>query len=140
MFNNMNWGIADETITSDACAGLAADSSLGAWPEPGNAIAGTGGRSLLAANSRDLDIRRGRRYRHGCAKQRVGHPSPRHGDGEKSVLHTGARGDAVRCVGQFVSPHNIATDSNGNLYVAEDLGGQRVQKFVLKGMSGSPQR
>jgi len=31
----------------------------------------------------------------------------------------------------FVSPHNIATDSMGNLYVAEDLGGARVQKFVF---------
>jgi hypothetical protein len=26
------------------------------------------------------------------------------------------------------------TDSQGNLYVAEDLGGQRVQKFVFKGL------
>ena len=45
-----------------------------------------------------------------------------------------------RYAGQFVSPHNIATDSRGNLYVAEDLGGQRVQKFVLKGVVGAPQR
>ena len=37
-----------------------------------------------------------------------------------------------RYAGQFVSPHNIATDSNGNLYVAGDLGGQRVQKFVVR--------
>ena len=36
-----------------------------------------------------------------------------------------------RQAGQFVSPHNIATDSKGNLYVAEDLGGARVQKFVF---------
>jgi DNA-binding beta-propeller fold protein YncE len=40
-----------------------------------------------------------------------------------------------RYAGQFVSPHNIATDSQGNLYVAEDLGGQRVQKFAVKGLT-----
>ena len=45
-----------------------------------------------------------------------------------------------RYAGQFVSPHNITTDSNGNLYVAEDLGGQRVQKFVVKGKVGTPGR
>ena len=39
-----------------------------------------------------------------------------------------------RQAGQFVSPHNIATDSKGNLYVGEDRGGQRVQKFVFKGL------
>ncbi len=39
-----------------------------------------------------------------------------------------------RSAGQFVSPHNIATDSKGNLYVGEDRGGQRVQKFLFKGL------
>jgi DNA-binding beta-propeller fold protein YncE len=39
-----------------------------------------------------------------------------------------------RSAGQFVSPHNIATDSKGNLYVGEDRGGQRVQRFVFKGL------
>ena len=39
-----------------------------------------------------------------------------------------------RYAGQFVSPHNIVTDSKGNLYVGEDLGGQRVQKFVFNGL------
>jgi len=43
-------------------------------------------------------------------------------------------GRVGRYAGQFVSPHNIATDSKGNLYVGEDLGGQRVQKFVFKGL------
>ena len=37
-----------------------------------------------------------------------------------------------RQAGEFVSPHNIATDSKGNLYVAEDLGGARLQKFTFK--------
>jgi len=43
-------------------------------------------------------------------------------------------GRVGRYAGQFVSPHNIVTDSKGNLYVGEDLGGQRVQKFVFKGL------
>jgi DNA-binding beta-propeller fold protein YncE len=47
----------------------------------------------------------------------------------------GSVGHLGRYAGQFVSPHNIATDSRGNLYVAEDLGGQRVQKFVFKGLT-----
>ena len=37
-----------------------------------------------------------------------------------------------------MSPHNIAADSRGNLYVAEDLGGQRVQKFAFKGTVDAP--
>jgi DNA-binding beta-propeller fold protein YncE len=47
----------------------------------------------------------------------------------------GSVGRLGRYAGQFVSPHNIATDTQGNLYVAEDLGGQRVQKFVFKGLT-----
>jgi DNA-binding beta-propeller fold protein YncE len=43
-------------------------------------------------------------------------------------------GHLGRYAGQFVSPHNIATDTKGNLFVAEDLGGQRVQKFTFKGL------
>jgi DNA-binding beta-propeller fold protein YncE len=46
----------------------------------------------------------------------------------------GSLGRLGRYAGQFVSPHNIAADSKGNLYVAEDLGGQRVQKFAFKGL------
>jgi len=52
----------------------------------------------------------------------------------QSLTELGAVGRLGRYAGQFVSPHNIATDSQGNLYVAEDLGGQRVQKFVFKGL------
>jgi len=47
----------------------------------------------------------------------------------------GTVGRLGRYAGQFVSPHNIATDSQGNLFVAEDLGGQRVQKFAYKGLT-----
>ena len=52
----------------------------------------------------------------------------------QSLTELGAVGRLGRYAGQFVSPHNIATDSQGNLYVAEDLGGQRFQKFVFKGL------
>jgi DNA-binding beta-propeller fold protein YncE len=52
----------------------------------------------------------------------------------QSLTELGAVGRLGRYAGQFVSPHNIATDSQGNLYIAEDLGGQRVQKFVFKGL------
>ncbi len=39
--------------------------------------------------------------------------------------------------GQFGRPHNIATDSRGNLYVAEAHPGRRFQKLVLAEASGS---
>ncbi len=53
----------------------------------------------------------------------------------QTLVELGSLGHFGRYAGQFVSPHNIAADSKGNLYVAEDLGGQRVQKFVFKGLS-----
>jgi len=40
--------------------------------------------------------------------------------------------------GNFQGPHLIATDSKGNLYVAEVAPGNRAQKFLLKGMSQTP--
>jgi len=49
-----------------------------------------------------------------------------------TLQELGSLGHLGRYAGQFVSPHNITTDSKGNLYVAEDLGGQRVQKFSFK--------
>ena len=58
----------------------------------------------------------------------------------QTLQERGTLGRLGRYAGQFVSPHNITTDSNGNLYVAEDLGGQRVQKFVVKGKVGTPGR
>jgi DNA-binding beta-propeller fold protein YncE len=43
-------------------------------------------------------------------------------------------GDGGRQPGQFYAVHSIATDSKGNLYTTETYRGQRVQKFVYKGM------
>ena len=53
----------------------------------------------------------------------------------QTLQEVGSVGRLGRYAGQFVSPHNIAADSKGNLYVAEDLGGQRVQKFAFKGLA-----
>ena len=35
-----------------------------------------------------------------------------------------------RNAGQFESPHSLAVDSSGNMYVGETLDGRRMQKFV----------
>jgi hypothetical protein len=43
-------------------------------------------------------------------------------------------GDGGRQPGQFYAVHSIATDSKGNLYSTETYRGQRVQKFVYKGL------
>jgi DNA-binding beta-propeller fold protein YncE len=43
-------------------------------------------------------------------------------------------GDGGRQPGQFYAVHSIATDSNGNIYTTETYRGQRLQKFVYKGM------
>jgi DNA-binding beta-propeller fold protein YncE len=40
-------------------------------------------------------------------------------------------------VGGIASPHGIAVDSKGNLYVAESLDGRRVQRFKPVG-GGTP--
>ena len=40
--------------------------------------------------------------------------------------------------GNFQGVHFIAVDSKGNLYTAEVLPGNRVQKFLYKGMSATP--
>ncbi len=44
-------------------------------------------------------------------------------------------GDGGRQPGQFYGVHSIATDSNGNIFTAETYRGQRVQKFVYKGLA-----
>jgi DNA-binding beta-propeller fold protein YncE len=44
-------------------------------------------------------------------------------------------GDGGRQPGQFYAVHSIATDSKGNLYSTETYRGQRVQKFVYKGLA-----
>jgi DNA-binding beta-propeller fold protein YncE len=43
-------------------------------------------------------------------------------------------GDGGRQPGQFYAVHNIATDSKGNIYTVETQHGQRLQKFVYKGI------
>jgi DNA-binding beta-propeller fold protein YncE len=43
-------------------------------------------------------------------------------------------GDGGRQPGLFYAVHSIATDSQGNLYTTETYRGQRVQKFVYRGM------
>ena len=44
-------------------------------------------------------------------------------------------GDGGRQPGEFYGVHSIATDSKGNLYTTETYRGQRVQKFVYKGLA-----
>jgi len=43
-------------------------------------------------------------------------------------------GDGGRQPGQFFGVHSIATDSKGNIFTTETYHGQRVQKFVYKGL------
>ena len=43
-------------------------------------------------------------------------------------------GDGGRPPGQFFGCHNVATDSKGNLYVAETYTGARIQRFLYKGI------
>ena len=45
----------------------------------------------------------------------------------------GGIGRAGHMAGEFVFPHTVATDSKGNLYVAETVGGRRNQKFLKVG-------
>jgi DNA-binding beta-propeller fold protein YncE len=44
-------------------------------------------------------------------------------------------GDGGRQPGQFYAVHSIAADSKGNLFTTETYRGQRVQKFLYKGMA-----
>jgi hypothetical protein len=44
-------------------------------------------------------------------------------------------GDGGRQPGQFFGVHNVAADSKGNLYTTETYRGQRLQKFVYKGLA-----
>jgi NHL repeat-containing protein len=44
----------------------------------------------------------------------------------------GRFGRIGRYAGQFVFLHNVATDSQGNIYTAEVGNGHRVQKFLKR--------
>jgi hypothetical protein len=44
-------------------------------------------------------------------------------------------GDGGRQPGEFYAVHSIATDSKGNLFAGETFRGQRVQKFVYRGLA-----
>src|SRR3984885_5478396 len=44
-------------------------------------------------------------------------------------------GDGGRQPGEFYAVHSIATDSKGNLFTTETYRGQRVQKFINKGLA-----
>ena len=65
-------------------------------------------------------------------------------DGENNQVHILDRqslevltsfGDGGRQPGQFYGVHSIATDAKGNIYTTETYRGQRVQKFVYKGLA-----
>jgi DNA-binding beta-propeller fold protein YncE len=44
-------------------------------------------------------------------------------------------GDGGRQPGQFYAVHSIASDSKGNLFTTETYRGQRIQKFLYKGLA-----
>jgi DNA-binding beta-propeller fold protein YncE len=50
----------------------------------------------------------------------------------QSLKEVGAFGRVGHYAGQFVFLHNVAVDSQGNVYTAEVGGGRRVQKFRAK--------
>ena len=65
-------------------------------------------------------------------------------DGENSKVHVILRntlelltsfGEGGRQPGEFYGVHSLATDSKGNLYTTETYRGQRVQRFVYKGLA-----
>ncbi len=65
-------------------------------------------------------------------------------DGENDRVHILDRqslellttfGEGGRQPGEFYGVHSIATDSKGNIFTTETYRGQRVQKFVYKGMA-----
>jgi len=65
-------------------------------------------------------------------------------DGENDRVHILDRaslqvltsfGEGGRQPGEFYGVHSIATDSKGNIYTTETYRGQRVQRFVYKGLA-----
>ena len=65
-------------------------------------------------------------------------------DGENDKVHILLRdtlevltsfGEGGRQPGEFYGVHSIATDSKGNIFTTETYRGQRVQKFIYKGLA-----
>ncbi len=65
-------------------------------------------------------------------------------DGENNKVHIVDReslkvltsfGQGGRQPGEFYGVHSIATDSYGNIYTTETYRGQRVQRFLYKGLA-----
>jgi sugar lactone lactonase YvrE len=50
----------------------------------------------------------------------------------KDLEIVGSFGRGGRQVGQFTRIHNLAVDSQGNIYTAEAADGRRIQKFALR--------
>jgi DNA-binding beta-propeller fold protein YncE len=70
-------------------------------------------------------------------------------DGENDRVHILDReslemlttfGEGGRQPGEFYGVHSIATDSKGNIFTTETYRGQRVQKFVFKGLAPVTQK
>ena len=68
-------------------------------------------------------------------------------DGENDRVHIIDRqsmevlttfGEGGRQPGEFYGVHSIATDSKGNIYTTETYRGQRVQKFLYRGIAAVP--
>jgi DNA-binding beta-propeller fold protein YncE len=53
----------------------------------------------------------------------------------QSLTELTSFGDGGRQPGQFYAVHSIETDSKGNIYTTETYRGQRLQKFVYKGLA-----
>ena len=54
---------------------------------------------------------------------------------KEKILYKNTLGEGGRQPGEFYAVHSIATDSKGNLFTTETYHGQRVQKFVYKGLA-----
>jgi DNA-binding beta-propeller fold protein YncE len=52
----------------------------------------------------------------------------------KTLEEVTSFGDGGRQPGEFYAVHSIATDSKGNIFTTETYRGQRVQKFVYRGL------
>jgi hypothetical protein len=52
----------------------------------------------------------------------------------KSLEIVSTFGGAGHWAGQFYGAHNLAVDSQGNLFITETYEGKRVQKFAYRGL------